>query len=220
MNHERFLFWKRLKTEQRLSVIFFGICGLLTIVLSVVQLRRSIIFPFTTSVDDLSAVQGLFGPTEEELEEEARRTDDDGDGISNWNEEQVFHTSPYLADTDSDGVMDNTEIAKGTDPNCPEGEECAYSLMIGESGSSAFSNVKPSNGSAIPLVPERNPEAIRAFLRAQGVSEADLSDYSDELLLEAYDQSSAVFEASQNTATSTADEPGGAVTEPETQDTL
>ena len=203
MIRDTFSFWKRLTTEQKFSVSLFVVFGLVALILSIVQVRRSLIYPFTSSVDDLVAVQNMFGPTDEELEEEARRTDDDGDGISNWNEEQVFHTSPYLADTDSDGIADNTEIARGSDPNCPEGEDCAYSLTTNASASDGFSGVSQGIGGGsgvMPLVPERSPEAIRTFLRAQGVSDADIANYSDEMLLEAYDQSSAVFdEASANT---------------------
>ena len=33
-------------------------------------------------------------------------------------------TSPYLRDSDSDGIDDKAEIDQGTDPNCPKGQDC------------------------------------------------------------------------------------------------
>ncbi|MBU1164262.1 hypothetical protein KKA15_01720 [Patescibacteria group bacterium] len=45
--------------------------------------------------------------------------DTDKDGLSDFDELNVFYTSPYLEDTDSDGKLDMEEIAAKTDPNCP-----------------------------------------------------------------------------------------------------
>ena len=42
--------------------------------------------------------------------------DDDGDGLSNGQEQTVSHTRPDLTDTDDDGVADNVEITNSSDP--------------------------------------------------------------------------------------------------------
>ena len=42
--------------------------------------------------------------------------DNDGDGISNYDERYRYHTNAELFDTDGDGVDDYTEIKNGTDP--------------------------------------------------------------------------------------------------------
>ena len=42
--------------------------------------------------------------------------DTDKDGVSDWEEINVYHTNPYSKDTDQDGIPDLTEILKGTDP--------------------------------------------------------------------------------------------------------
>lgn len=65
--------------------------------------------------------------------------DSDGDGLSDWEEVNTYNTSPYLEDTDSDGINDKEEIEQGSDPNCPQGEDC------GNSGS--FSNNDAEGGS-------------------------------------------------------------------------
>lgn len=207
-------FWIALTREQKLSVGILSVCGIVTIVLGIVQLRRTIIYPFTAPVEKLVEIKNMFGPTEAELEAEAKRTDSDGDGLSDWDEENVYRTSSYLADTDSDGEADNLEIAKGTDPNCPVGKVCAFiqpedggtdskSGSAVQSGSEGGMNIP---GSVLSLKPERDPAAIRTFLQAQGMSDAELSNYTDAMLLEAYDQSSSSFEDSSNTVTDTVTE--------------
>ncbi|MFX0100261.1 MAG: NosD domain-containing protein [Candidatus Hodarchaeota archaeon] len=42
--------------------------------------------------------------------------DEDGDGLSNYDEVKTHGTSPFSKDTDGDGYNDNIEIAEGTDP--------------------------------------------------------------------------------------------------------
>ena len=42
--------------------------------------------------------------------------DTDGDGLSDWEESQIYHTDPTKADTDGDGIPDGLEVADGTDP--------------------------------------------------------------------------------------------------------
>ena len=51
--------------------------------------------------------------------------DRDGDGLSSWDEVNVYHTDPGLADSDGDGISDGDEVLLGTDPNVrsvPNGE--------------------------------------------------------------------------------------------------
>ena len=51
--------------------------------------------------------------------------DRDGDGLSSWDEINVYHTDPGLADSDGDGISDGDEVSGGTGPNVrsvPNGE--------------------------------------------------------------------------------------------------
>ena len=56
--------------------------------------------------------------------EESKKRDTDVDGLTDYDELYVFKTSPYLDDSDSDGVSDQEEIFSGEDPNCPIGKTC------------------------------------------------------------------------------------------------
>ena len=50
------------------------------------------------------------------------RLDYDKDGISDFDERNLYHTNPEQADTDNDGVTDGIEIMRGFDPRSPLGE--------------------------------------------------------------------------------------------------
>lgn len=177
---------------------------MIAIVLTVAQIRRSIIMPFTAPVERLVEIRNMLGPTDEEKEAKAKRTDADGDGLSDWDEANLYRTSSYLRDTDSDGIPDNTEIANQTDPNCPKGQVCLLpSLSATSSASGVGSGLVTGSGMGNgTIVPDRNPASIRAFLKSQGVSDADLANYSDQALLDAYDQSQAAFSGSANAGSS------------------
>lgn len=55
---------------------------------------------------------------------EQKNLDTDKDGLSDYEETNTYETSPYLADTDSDGYDDKTEIERGHDPLCPTLDNC------------------------------------------------------------------------------------------------
>ena len=60
--------------------------------------------------------------------ERQKQADTDEDTVNDYDEIYVFGTSPYLVDTDSDGIPDAQEIRLGKDPSCPEGEDCTGGL--------------------------------------------------------------------------------------------
>lgn len=75
-----------------------------------------------------NAESGTYLSLEEREEQERldqKTRDTDSDQLSDYDELYVFKTSPYIADTDSDGFDDKTEVYSGNNPNCPEGRACA-----------------------------------------------------------------------------------------------
>jgi hypothetical protein len=54
--------------------------------------------------------------------------DDDGDGLTNFEERFVHHTNAELADTDGDGVDDGTEVRDGRDPLVADVPAISFSM--------------------------------------------------------------------------------------------
>ena len=63
-------------------------------------------------------------------------TDSDNDGLTNYEEENVYLTNPFEADSDGDGVPDGEEVAGGSDPNYadpkPDASTSEIPLEFGE----------------------------------------------------------------------------------------
>lgn len=210
--------WRTLTREQQLSVGVLIVCGVVALTFSIVRVRSAIIRPFTTPVQELVKLHNMFGPSDEELLEKQKKTDTDGDGISDYDESAVYRTSPYLRDSDSDGVTDNMEVAQGTDPNCPQGKVCVSNVSGTEAPTGTESNFRFSDtdvptplgglvgtpGQLPSAVPPRDAAVIRQYLKASGMSEAELRGYSDAALLEAYDQSKNEYAVPQGQASSSA----------------
>jgi hypothetical protein len=142
-----------------------------------------------------------------------KKTDTDGDGLSDWDEVHIYHTSPYLADTDGDGIPDGVEVKNGTDPNCPQGQTCAgfgQGFIVNNqtpttsSTSSSLSSSSAPTAVSFGAVPSLNinnldqnqllaiyngqgtASSVRAILIAAGANQADLNKISDAALLASY----------------------------------
>lgn len=103
---------------QKLTVSLFSILVLAVMSLGFWQIKINVLNPFKPPVGgfeevDLNTVLALDPDV-----------DTDGDGLSDYDEINIYGTSPYLEDTDSDGISDYDEIMRGSDPLCPEGKNC------------------------------------------------------------------------------------------------
>lgn len=134
-------FWDTLPTERRFSASVLGICGILVLVLSAAYFRSHLTSPFLVSKAVLDQAKPYYDKQAATAREEqaSRERDTDHDGLSDWSELNIYHTSPYLADTDSDGIPDSIEIAQGTDPNCPQGQQCSQLANQDRSGNATTS---------------------------------------------------------------------------------
>ena len=157
------------------SILVFGLAA---IVLGFFQFRSNIARPFwpkdpqnTNQIDiDKEDLLGL------------RQKDTDQDGLSDYDELYIYGSSPYLKDTDSDGINDEEEVSLGTDPSCPEGENCFAIWSDSSDGSSVGTpdSVNLFTGSRI--------DQLRQVLQQAGMSASDLASFSDEELLAAYEE--------------------------------
>lgn len=102
------------------------VAAMITIVIVwYVQLRQNIVTPLYGNNNGNQNTAVLS--QEQQTQSDLRNKDTDGDGLNDWDELNLYKTSPYLADTDSDSFDDKQEIESGKDPTCPEGQTCVVS---------------------------------------------------------------------------------------------
>lgn len=144
--------------------------------------------------------------------------DTDGDGLNDFEELNIYNTSPYLDDSDSDGVSDGMEVEKGTDPNCPEGQNCGAittpttdqekltvtsvekdvepffggfdlnALSASGLSETGFNGETGVGLNGNGLIGQPNPDELREQLIAAGMSAEVLAEIDDAMLLEVYQQ--------------------------------
>jgi len=81
---------------------------------------------------------GLSTLAEYRLGTDPFKADTDGDGLSDGDEINLFHTDPLLADTDGDGLRDGLEVRTGSDPLDPNSFNLAAALSSIEVAPSSF----------------------------------------------------------------------------------
>jgi hypothetical protein len=108
--------------HQKLGLTVVVVIGLTTLIFGVIGLRKSIFDPF------VRRPSAIAFKSSDELEKERiqalKSRDTDGDGLSDYDELYIYRTSPFLEDSDSDGIPDGVEVKNGTDPNCPKDKVC------------------------------------------------------------------------------------------------
>jgi len=81
---------------------------------------------------------GLTNLQEFLLGTDPNNPDTDGDGLSDGDEVNIFHTNPLVADTDGDGIPDGLEVLLGTDPLDPNSVDYARALSSIEISPASF----------------------------------------------------------------------------------
>ncbi len=150
--------------NQKIAVAVLGFFAILVIIMWFVQFKRNLSSPFKYHNVDSSINKNNNISKEENL----KNKDTDGDGLSDWDELNVYYTSPYLEDSDSDGFSDKDEINSGNDPNCPAGRDC-----YGKN--SEIFNVEgdvPESNNQLNLSPNINSNTVN--LQKQNLSDEDM----------------------------------------------
>lgn len=106
-----------------------------------------------------------------------RDRDTDGDTLNDYNEFYVYQTSPYLKDSDSDGISDDLEVLQATDPNCPTGQTCS---AVAATNTNSATNSQTAGSSAV------SADQLREILKNAGAPAEELDKMSDAELLQAY----------------------------------
>lgn len=199
-------------------LVAFGAFGL---IFGVFYLWKHIAAPFAISYSGPRLQTSEEQQSEEVLK--AKRTDTDGDSVSDYDELYVFKTSPYLLDTDSDGINDQVEIASGSDPSCALGAACETDVdtVADTSLDGSFldetadeyrytadgSVTIPDSYSVEDIIASLPADEIRAMLIEQGADAAEIEKISDDelrvILIDALRQMEANGDVNLDGATST-----------------
>ncbi len=223
--------WQSFSLEQKLSVWVLGVCGIFAVVLSLYHIQQSVYAPFLVNKQDLIATKQLIGTTPAEDEARQKRTDTDGDGLSDWDEINVFHTNPNLKDSCGDGIPDNVRVVTGKNIACLNGGGNPGGLMdvsaaLTSSGTPfALPTIPTPSAPTAPTVPSaadlsgtaaatagsgspdlssipRDPTVIRQALQGK-VDQSILDTATDQQLLDAYDQAMSQYDSQSAGQTST-----------------
>lgn len=169
------------------GLVVIGILGIGTFTLAMKTFPARLRAPFRllppgTLSGSLSQEQDLLTSTK----------DTDRDGVSDAQELQVYKTSPFLEDTDSDGKTDQAEIDAGEDPNCPAGQDCravretfssASDLSREQFQKGLYESTASAKLQQTGIPGFTDPQTVRNYLRQAGVSEELLKTISDEELV-------------------------------------
>lgn len=185
----------KLTTKEKLGFISLVILTVGVIYLGFNQLQNTIKSP--SAIFALEHTSKIAPEkTEDQAKEELKKKDTDHDGLSDYDELYIYHTSPYLADSDSDGIPDGEEVANGTDPNCPKGQTCGIREISNPTAAGYVTSTVelspvfvPSNDQVLlksMFGDKPDPKALRDFLIKQGMDQKSLDSFSDEELLNYY----------------------------------
>jgi len=175
---------KKVETWLTRAILFFGI---FTILFGIFQFKNQIFQPYKRTQSERAITLAAPQITQDLLG--LSQKDTDQDGLSDFDELNIYGTSLYLPDSDSDGIADQQEIASNTDPNCPQGNNCfALSELQQDQAGVYQSSGLSGQSAAFPL---------RSVLQQAGIPTDLLNSLTDAELLQAYQQA----------LNSTADEP-------------
>jgi len=196
-----------LSNNQKLAVAGLTVFGIFIIVFWAAGMRNNISRPFAVKqVEDATQTACIGGDCASSKEQLSKITDTDGDGLSDWDELNIYFTSPYIEDSDSDGLGDGAEVRAGQNPNCPSGQDC------GQATASAGTSVEADSDAAavddepvfedIYLTPDQvqqnegdlnklfggqaDPAVLRKLLLESGAEKDLLDQMTDEQLTASY----------------------------------
>ncbi len=191
--------FKNMPQPQKTAVIALSVLGVGIIFFGALQFRERVVGPFNPKNGKLPSTVASF---------DLMNIDTDKDGLSDYDEANVYHTSRYLPDTDSDGISDGEEVNNGTDPNCAIGKICSgeidFSASVGVDNLSTTSSstVAGTDGLGAITISSQTSETdlqntlagqvdaptLRKILLESGADKETLDKISDEDLLKSYQE--------------------------------
>ena len=190
-----------LNKNQKIAMASLVVFAVLIVALWAAQLKNNIYGPFNKAVSKNQAA------SQTDSEAALRTKDTDGDGLSDYDELNIYSTSPYLEDTDGDGFKDGEEIKNGADPNCPKGRTCSgleETSAVGQATSTTQNDISNSllkqfgatnpvnqpnlNGDQLQALKNIDAASLRQLLIQKGMPKETLDKISDEELMQSYSE--------------------------------
>lgn len=169
-----------LSKEQKIGFVLLLAFAIFAIGLGVLQIRNTMYGRFAlnnqvpnTLKDQVNTVDAL------------RFRDTDKDGLNDFDELYVYGTSAYLADSDSDGILDGDEIKSGLNPNCVEGQDCSFTpdaaaVAVNVTNTLNSTMAVPAEQPAADLGQAiQDPVQVRKMLIGAGVDKNVVAKFSD-----------------------------------------
>lgn len=171
-----------LSKERKIGFVLLLAFAILAVGLGVLQIRNNMYSPLALSNAVPPSITDQVNTTDA-----LRYRDTDFDGLNDFDELYVYTTSPYLADSDSDGIPDKQEVLAGTNPLCGEGQDCSAFLSVNSDAlgkqtvtSSADLNITATSTIEDIMQPFLDTANVRKLLIQSGMKEADVNKMTDE----------------------------------------
>lgn len=171
--------YRKLSKGEKWSLFILSAATLSIVILSAWQMKSTIFSPFERNPS--GELREQLDPTKNI--DDLRSQDTDQDGLSDFDELYVHATSPYLPDSDSDGITDSAEIKAGKDPNCPEGQDC-YVSQGDSSDEGSLEDIDLTEEEKAQLIMQLPTEQLRELLINAGVPAETMDQLTDDQLKE------------------------------------
>jgi len=194
-NEHHSSFFKSLPKPQRAAFLFLSSLSLGVLVLWLWQFNARLTRHFSI----LDTGQRETAIDTSDFEEALISLDSDGDGLTDMEERSLYGTSPYLEDSDSDGMDDRAEVESGSDPNCAAGKDCNINSIPAITpvvDNSVDSQLEPAEGGdsgdeanlQAMMAGQASAAQLRSMLLDSGANADMINQLSDEELIKTYQE--------------------------------
>lgn len=168
----------RLPKEKLNSILILSI-GFFALIIAGAVMWNNLNNPFADIIRQGIEQDKVLAATQQAELLAQQTKDTDGDGLPDYDELNKYSTSPYLKDSDSDGIDDKAEVTRGTDPNCPEGQNC-FASASQSSSTGAVPTLQTSMTNPSVTI---TPDYIRQIMKQNGATDEQLKLLTDDELM-------------------------------------